>query len=245
MIGNNKAAPNKTSFSEADLTKTSPDEVHIIGFVDYNVPGARLASKVDILSQGVGLCNDMGNSSQNATMLLMPDLAKDSSLRGLWDEERQIVESMFAQKQDCACQFVDLFTKDARGEARSSMRRWAAGRLVVSAESKDDNKWLDSELAVCGRPVGRAEQDQGAPCSVLPRASSLLLPEASSPDQDLKLADRLRPSPEQTAAQKGVARLQLLLESLFRHSKVKAPCDHGQPYRLCRGDGGLCPQAWH
>ena len=166
----------------------------------------------------------MGTSSQNVTMVLLPDLAKDSSLRGLFDEEKQILESLYSQKQDPECRFIDLFTREARSEARSCIRRFASGRLVVAADSKSENRWMDGELAICGRPVGRSEGENGAPCSVLPRTNALLLPEAASPDQDLKLADRTRPSPEQTAAQKGQQRLMMLIESLFRHSKVREPC---------------------
>ena len=210
--------------SQANQTHTSPDDVHVVGFVDYNAPGARQASKVDILSQGINLCNNLGASKQNVCMILLPDLARDSSLRGLWDEEKQIIESLFGQKLDVETRFIDLLTREPRSEGRSCVRRWAAGRLVVSSESKNENHWLNSELAVCGRPVGRAEGENGAPCSILPRSSALLLPEGASPDSDLKLADRTRPSPEQTAAQKGQQRLQLLIESLFRHSGVRSPC---------------------
>ena len=209
---------------EASQTSVGPENVHIIGFVDYNAPGARQASKSEVLAQGIGLCNDMGMSKQNVTMILLPDIPRDSSLRGLWDEEKQIMESLFAHKQHVDTRFVDLFTREPRGESRSAMRRFSAGRLVCSSDSKDENVWLDSELAICGRPTGRAEGENGAPCSVLPRSSALLLPEAGSPDADLKLADRARPSPEQTAAQKGQARLQLLVESMFRHSNIKSPC---------------------
>ena len=104
------------------------------------------------------------------------------------------------------------------------MRRWAAGRLVVNSESAGENVWLNSELAICGRPVGRQEGEQGAPCSVLPRSSSLLLPEGASPESDLKIADRTRPSREQTSAQKGTARLELLVESVFRYIGIQSPC---------------------
>lgn len=209
---------------KANQTNTNADDVHIVGFVDYNAPGARQASKADSLAHGVSLCNDMGISKNNVTMILMPDLPKDSSLRGLYDEERQIIEGLFSQRQDVETRFVDLFTREPRGEARSSMRRWAAGRLVVASDSRSENIWLSSELAVCGRPVGHHESEKGAPCSMLPRSSALLLPENASPEHDLKLAERTRPSPEQTAAQKGQQRLQLLLESLFRHTSVSKPC---------------------
>lgn len=191
--------------------------------MDFNCPGARQAAKAETLAHGISLCNDMGISKQNISMVLMPDLAKDSSLRGLWDEEKMIIESLFSHRQDVETRFVDLFTREPRGDARSSIRRFAAGRLVCNSESKEDNVWLSSELAVCGRPIGKSESEGGAPCSVLPRSSALLHPEASSPDMDLKLSDRVRPSPEQTAAQKGQQRLQLLLESMLKHTAIRKP----------------------
>ena len=188
----------------------SADSVHVMGFCDFNTPGARQAAKSDSLCQGISLCCDMGIAKQNACMVLMPDHPRDSSLRGLWDEEKQIIENLFAHRQQVECRFVDLFTREPRSENKTSMRRWAAGRLVVNSESAGENVWLNSELAICGRPVGRQEGEQGAPCSVLPRSSSLPLPEGASPESDLKIADRTRPSREQTSAQK-------------RHSSPRAP----------------------
>ena len=101
--------------------------------------------------------------------------------------------------------------------------RAASTRIVVNGESAKGNIWLQSELAVCGRPVGPAEYERGAPTSVLPKSASLLLPEGSSPDTGIRLAERVRPSPEQTSAQKGCARLELLLESLVRYVNPPGP----------------------
>lgn len=197
--------------------------MYVLGFVDFNCPNARMASKSELLTQGISLVNDCGNMEKNACMVLMPDLPKDSSVRGLWDEERKIIENLFSYKQDVECRFVDLFTREPRSENRSSSRRFSQGRLVVNAETKGTNEWLDGELAIYGRPVGRQEGSTGAPTSVLPRVSAMLFPEAASPEQDLKLADRTRPSPEQSCAQKGSARLELLLESALRYTKISGP----------------------
>ena len=119
---------------------------------------------------------------------------------------------------------MDLLTRERHVESRSNVRRFSTGRLVVNGDSKDSNiLWLQSELAVCGRPVSQNEQENGAPTSVLPKASSLLLPEGSSPDSDLRISERNRPSPEQQSAQKGAGRLQLLLESLVKFTPLKRP----------------------
>lgn len=208
---------------EAAQAKVSVDDVHVVGYADFNAPGARQSSKADSLALGVSLCNSMGDGKKNCCLIFTPDLPKESSLRGLWDEEKMIMEALFGLKQLPDWPFIDLYTRDARGEAKSTMRRWGAGRIVVSNEAKTDNVWLDSELAICGRPVGRSESEGGAPCSLLPRSNALLLPEGASAESDIKLADRTRPSPEQTAAQKGQGRLQMILESLFRHTSVRGP----------------------
>ena len=202
---------------EAAEHNVSSDSVSLIGFVDFNAPNAGQALKTDMLCQGVSIVNSHGDMSRNCTVILLPDHPKDSSLRGLYDEEKSIIESLFGFRQHLETRFVDLFTREPKAEQKSSGRRFSSGRLVVHADSFENNQWLSSELAVCGRPVGRVEGEHGAPTSVLPRASALLLPEGASPESDLKLADRTRPSPEQTSAQKGTARLELLLESLFRN----------------------------
>ena len=88
----------------------------------------------------------------------------------------------------------------------------------------DQNPWVSvSELAVAGRAVAVNEQDKGAPTVRLPKGQELLIPEPATPDSNLKIADRLRPSPEQAAAQKGVSRCEVLLRSLFRNMKLKGP----------------------
>ena len=208
---------------EANERKVSVDAVHVVGLVDFNAPNARLSGKVDSLVQGVSLVNDSGTLSQNCSVVLLPDLAKDSSLRGLYDEEKAILEGLFSLRQHVETRFIDLFTREKKSENKTNMRRFSAGRIVVNHDSVDQNIWLSSELAVSGRPVGRSEQDNGAPTSVLPRTSALLLPEAASTESDLKLSDRFRPSPEQQSAQKGIERFQLLLDSLFRHVDLRGP----------------------
>ncbi|CAK9047272.1 unnamed protein product [Durusdinium trenchii] len=172
----------------------------------------------------MSIVNDTGNPAVNATLACFPDIPKDSSLRGLYDEEKSILEACFGFRQHVETRWVDLLTRERHVESRSNVRRFSTGRLVVNGDSKDSNiLWLQSELAVCGRPVSQNEQENGAPTSVLPKASSLLLPEGSSPDSDLRISERNRPSPEQQSAQKGAGRLQLLLESLVKFTPLKRP----------------------
>ena len=192
------------------------DAIGCIGFVDMNAPTARQKAMTLKLMEGISIINDSGDASKNCCCLMMPDHAKDSSLRGLYDEERCILEALFGLKQSVDCRFIDLFTRDGRAEGRSNMRRFSEGRVVVNGESVSTNVWMGSSLAVYGRPTASNEGQTGAPTSVLPKSSQLLLPEGSSPNSDLKISERQRPSPEQSSAQKGHQRLQLLLESLLR-----------------------------
>ena len=199
------------------------DAISCVAFVDYNVPYARQEKSSEALANGMSIINDSGNPAQNCSLMILPDLPRDSSLRGLYDEERNIIEQCFGLKQHVETRFVDLFTRDKRAEGRSNIRRFSQGRIVINGDSLPNNQWLNSELAVCGRPVSQNESEKGAPTSTLPKANALLLPEGASPNQDLKLAERVRPSPEQTSAQKGAARMELLLDSLMRNTNVAGP----------------------
>lgn len=199
------------------------DSIFCLGLCDYNAPGARQSSKAESLAQGMAQVNAAGPLNNNAVVCLLPDHPKDSCIRGLYDEEKVILEALFSHRQSVETRFIDLFTREKKSENKSNMRRFAASRVVVHSDSLDGNSWLASELAVCGRPVGRAEQEMGAPTSILPKSSALLLPEAGSPDLDLKLSERVRPSQEQTSAQKGTGRLEMLLESAFRHARISGP----------------------
>ena len=128
----------------------------------------------------MSIVNDTGNPAVNATLACFPDIPKDSSLRGLYDEEKSILEACFGFRQHVETRWVDLLTRERHVESRSNVRRFSTGRLV-------------------------------------------LLPEGSSPDSDLRISERNRPSPEQQSAQKGAGRLQLLLESLVKFTPLKRP----------------------
>lgn len=69
--------------------------------------------------------------------------------------------------------------------------------------------------------MGQCESERGAPTATLPKSNMLLLPEGASPNSDLKIAERVRPSPEQSSAQKGLQRLEILVDSLVRYVPLK------------------------
>jgi len=88
------------------------------------------------------------------------------------------------------------------------MRRFSSGRVVCNIDAVEQNVFTSaSELALCGRPLNDTQV-------VLPLSKDLLLPESLNPEDDLRQAERQRPSTETAAAQKGVQRWASLLESL-------------------------------
>ena len=90
---------------------------------------------------------------------------------------------------------------------RLDSRRFNQGRFVTNKEGAETNAWTNfSELGVCGRPLG----DQKI---FMPLSKDLLLPESLSAEEDLRFAERQRPSPETVAAQKGKDRWMTLLRS--------------------------------
>jgi hypothetical protein len=82
----------------------------------------------------------------------MPDNAKGSSMRGLFDEERLISENLFAVKQHIDTRYIELYARDHR----STSRRFGHGRIAVSFDALNSNVWTtNSELAIAGRPLGQ------------------------------------------------------------------------------------------
>lgn len=92
---------------------------------------------------------------------------------------------------------------------------------MTNKEAADTNVFATcSELGSCGRPLGDVKV-------VMPLSKDLLLPEALSAEDDLRFAERQRPSPETVAAQKGKDRWVILLRSLLTmngHDMTGKPC---------------------
>ena len=96
-----------------------------------------------------------------ACVLIQPDQARDSSLRGLYDEERQLFEELFALAQACEIRWVECYAMQSkRAESKSNSRRFGMGRLVTSS-SGSANPWTVSELAMYGRVIGQNEGPLG------------------------------------------------------------------------------------
>ncbi|CAJ1438354.1 unnamed protein product [Effrenium voratum] len=170
----------------ANLHHVSAQEVHIVGFADFNIPKTRAKETCQELCAALAFINAMG-ASKNACLLEMPDIPRESAKRGLADEERSIQDNLWNQLQHCDCRYIINF----------DVPRWSAGRMVVQADALSENIFINhSELAVAGRPLGEQQV-------VLPRQRDLLLPESLLPDKDIRLSERAKPSPEQVRAQKG------------------------------------------
>ena len=166
---------------EASDAGVPADEVGVLGWADFNAPWARTKETAEALCKGIAQINET-NPVNAASIMILPDLARDSSLRGLYDEEKQLFEELFSLAQSVENRWVEVYAREnRRAELKSNSRRFGTGRLVTSSTNVGDNKWLNSELAVYGRVVGPNEGVEGAPLAILPRTASLLIPEPASP----------------------------------------------------------------
>lgn len=161
----------------------SQDQIGVLSWADFNCPWARTKENSQSILRGMASLNE-ANPAGTAGLLIQPDSARDSSLRGLYDEERQLFDSLFSMSQSCETRFVEVFSRESKkAESKSNARKFGSGRLVTSSSLMDSNGWLASELAVYGRFVGANESsDSVAPLAILPKTASLLIPEPASPD---------------------------------------------------------------
>lgn len=115
--------------AKADHCQVPLDRVATVGFVDYNVPVARQSKAAQTLVSAMSIANDTGDPSRNCCLMILPDLPKESSLRGLFDEEKAILEGCFGMKQDVETRWIDLYCRDRRGESKANSRRFGSGRI--------------------------------------------------------------------------------------------------------------------
>ena len=166
---------------EANDAGCSADEIGVLGWCDFNVPFSRSRENCNSLCKGMASLHE-ANPAKSCSVLILPDNARESSLRGLFDEERQIMEELFSLAQACDARWVEVFARESRKADRmSNTRKFGTGRIVASSTMLDQNEWMNSELAVYGRVVGANELTEGAPLALLPRTASILIPESASP----------------------------------------------------------------
>lgn len=84
------------AFCQASDAGVNGDNVAILGMCDFNAPYARTKDNCAALCRGVSALNE-SNPQKAACLVVMPDYARESSPRGLWDEERQVMEELFSR----------------------------------------------------------------------------------------------------------------------------------------------------
>lgn len=152
-----------------------------------NAPHARNKEACQALCKGIATINEI-DPALCASILILPDYARGSSIRGLFDEEKQLFEELYSLCQNCECRWVEVYARESRrADQRSNARRFGLGRVITSSQKIEDNKWLNSELSVYGRAVGSNESTEGAPTAILPRTSTILIPEPASPEASFRL----------------------------------------------------------
>ena len=84
-----------------------------------------------------GLCATLAMINEDlpqlsCSVVVFPDHARDKVARGIWDEERSIIDEMFGLSQQCETRFIDLYTReDVRAEVKSNSRQLSVLPTVV------------------------------------------------------------------------------------------------------------------
>ena len=197
----------------------------VIGIVDFNIPGATVQKNLEALVDGMTILND-SNPIKNMCIAYLPENPKASSLRGLYDEDKAITDALFANEQWSDAKFIELFKRPRKSGSKSNSRLVGEGRIVVNHAARSENIWMQSsELATKGRPMGSNSSldDSSPPAASLPKASEMFQPVNTNANEDLHLAEKFSPGEEQRAAQKGISRHQIILESAFTNMEINAP----------------------
>jgi hypothetical protein len=183
----------------------SESHVFHIVLADLNVPQTKQKSALDATLTACSLLNDM-SVDRTVSAITLPDRAFGSSVKGLQEVEETVSAQLIALRQFAETRYIITLNIDKRAAVHSSVRRWSQGRLVVSALASTTNTFLGSELATAGRPMAD---------SFLPAQRQLVTPESTSKDEDLRVAEAHRVSPETVLAQKGAGFHANILRSLM------------------------------
>lgn len=205
--------------SEASNVGCQVNEIRLLVFVDFNCPYARTEGNCgNLVRVASSLC--ALQKHMNGALVLMPDLPRSSCARGLADEEAQIQRFFWEQQMHIDSRWVHVFDVEDRSASMTQLRRFTCGRISVHHDAVNDCSWVtESELAVCGRPLSSHGKH------VMPKTSSVIVPEALGKHDDLKISDRKRPSKETLAAQKGCGNYTSILLSCLKGIDFKEkPC---------------------
>ena len=75
------------------------DTISVITYCDLNTPFARGKEVMCNLVRNLAAINEQ-NPKKSCALVILPDLPKDSSLRGLWEEEKLLPHSI---RRNCNC----------------------------------------------------------------------------------------------------------------------------------------------
>ena len=64
------------------------DDITFVSLVDFNAPGCRSSGNVEALCERVAMVNNLA-PERNCALCILPDVPRDSSLRGLYGRRRE------------------------------------------------------------------------------------------------------------------------------------------------------------
>ena len=107
--------------AQADDCGVALTDVHIVTFTDFNVPLANSKEKVQELTAAVAALNDMA-PNKHCAILEMADCPKKASKRGLFDEEKELLEELWQLKQQGDFRWILPWDVQPAAEGHSSRR---------------------------------------------------------------------------------------------------------------------------
>ena len=109
------------ALAEAKIHNVAADRVHVIGYVDFNVPSASTKVRITELSKALLSISEL-NPQRNIGIADYPDVAKASSKRGLADEEADLQSAFWLNKLNCDTRYMQPFELPPHGEAVTKRR---------------------------------------------------------------------------------------------------------------------------
>ena len=101
-------------------------EIPVVGIVDCNTPWAKCNNKVTDLANAISVINNE-NPERNTVIAFMPDIPKSTSANGLHDEVKNIVDSLLAVKQHGQNEFIELYSRHKKADAKKFGKTWGIG----------------------------------------------------------------------------------------------------------------------
>lgn len=193
--------------TKADRHKASQASIIRLVYLDLNAPFAMALNR---LEDELGLLASVLSEfpGKFAGVVVLPDRAREGSVRGLQDEISQFEKVCDNLGLYCDQQFiVVLDVVNLLSGARSSLRRWSQGRIVVHKTAKDNHEFLaNSMLATIGWPEEM---------HVLPKITEVQLLESVDKDDDMRTGNRFA-SARQLLELKGPGFAEIVLSTALR-----------------------------